>query len=224
MAEPGYETVLGVRYGAGPRARFSDIEAVLDDLARHPATALHIARKLAVHFVSDQPETRLIADLAQSFRDSDGDLGMVTAVLIDHPLGRDSFGAKAKRPMDYILSGVRALAPPADRLSALSNADLRNLFDRPMQAMGQTYRRAPGPDGWPEAIEAWITPQGLAARIGWAMAAPVAFRRDLPDPREFVKTALGPLANEPTKFAARAAETRWEGIGLVLSAPEFNRR
>ena len=224
MAEPGYETVLGVRYGAGPRARFSDIEAVLDDLARHPATALHIARKLAVHFISDQPDPRLIADLAHSFRDSDGDLGVVTAVLIDHPLGQDSFGAKAKRPMDYILSGVRALAPPAERLTALSNTDLRNLFDRPMQAMGQTYRRAPGPDGWPEATEAWITPQGLAARIGWAMAAPVAFRRDLPDPREFVTTALGPLASEATKLAARAAETRWEGIGLVLSAPEFNRR
>jgi uncharacterized protein (DUF1800 family) len=44
------------------------------------------------------------------------------------------------------------------------------------------------------------------------------------DPRAFVETALGPLARAETRFAARVAAERWEGIALVLASPEFNRR
>jgi hypothetical protein len=46
----------------------------------------------------------------------------------------------------------------------------------------------------------------------------------LPDPRDFVVTALGPLASEVTTFAAGAAESRHEGVGVVLASADFNRR
>ena len=53
--EPGRHPVLGKRYGdAGVRAG----EACLADLARHPSTARHIARKLAAHFVAETPPHR----------------------------------------------------------------------------------------------------------------------------------------------------------------------
>ncbi len=224
LAEPGAETVLGRSYGGDGRAQLDDVLAALDDLAAHPATAAHIARKLAVHFTSDTPDAALVADLTQTFQRTQGDLAAVTGVLIDHPATHASFGHKVLRPLDFVLSGMRALAPEQARLSGLSNLELRNLFDLPLEAMGQPHREAPGPDGWPEAAEDWITPQGLAARISWAMSAPSEIRRDLPDPRSFVETALGPLASAETQFAARAAETRWEGVGLILSAPEFHRR
>ncbi|HEX9857469.1 MAG TPA: DUF1800 family protein, partial [Paracoccaceae bacterium] len=51
-AEPGPERVLGRVY-AGPGA--APVLEALDDLAVRPETARHIARKLAVHFVADQP-------------------------------------------------------------------------------------------------------------------------------------------------------------------------
>ncbi len=224
LAEPGAETVLGRSYGGADPARIEDITAALDDLAAHPATAAYIARKLAVHFTSDNPDAGLVRALEARFRDTEGDLASVTGVLIDHRASLDSFGQKARRPLDFVLGAVRALGPEADRLRAMRAGTVRDLFDRPLQGMGQAYRRAPGPDGWPETLEAWISPQGLAGRIGWAMAAPSEFRPDLPDPRGFVDLALGPLASEATRFAAAAAETRWEGVGLILSAPEFNRR
>lgn len=223
-AEPGPETVLGRSYGDSEPARLDDILAALDDLARHPATAAHLARKLAVHFTADDPDPDLVAALTETYRASDGDLAAVTAVLIDHPASLASFGQKARRPLDFVLAAVRALAPAPALLDGLSNKDLNDLFDRPLRAMGQAYREAPGPDGWPEAIASWITPQGLAGRIGWAMSAPSDLRRDLPDPRAFAEVALGDLAGPETRFAAAAAETRWEGIGLILSAPEFHRR
>jgi uncharacterized protein (DUF1800 family) len=82
----------------------------------------------------------------------------------------------------------------------------------------------PGPDGWSEASEAWISPQGLAIRIGWAMQMPRRIVDPLPDPRVFVATALGPLAGAATLFAAEAAESRADGVGVVLASADFNRR
>ena len=94
----------------------------------------------------------------------------------------------------------------------------------PMALMDQPFQQPSGPDGWPEKAEAWLAPQSLAGRIQWAMAAPRAFQRSNLDPREFVKTALGDVAGPSVLFAAQAAESKWEGIGLILASPDFNRR
>ena len=55
------KTVLGKRY---PDTGVEQGRAVLADLARHPATAQHIAQKLARHFVADEPPPSLVAKLA----------------------------------------------------------------------------------------------------------------------------------------------------------------
>ena len=52
LHEPGEQMVLGKRY---PDTGVAQGRAVLADLARHPATAQHIAQKLARHFVADEP-------------------------------------------------------------------------------------------------------------------------------------------------------------------------
>ena len=90
--------------------------------------------------------------------------------------------------------------------------------------MGQPWQRPGGPDGWPEQDSAWVTPQALSARLRWAVAAPPVLRPDLPDPRAFAGQALGPYLSGQIRFAAEAAESRAEAIGLVLASPAFQRR
>ena len=89
--------------------------------------------------------------------------------------------------------------------------------------MGHPLEAPPGPDGWPEADADWITPQRLAARLQWAMAAPYRLTKILPRPEDFARAALGASLPEPVRFAAASAETRAEGIGLVLASPAFQR-
>jgi len=62
--EPGPQTVLGKAYRD---TGFEQGKAVLADLARHPATALHVATKLARHFVGDEPPGPLVEALRQKF-------------------------------------------------------------------------------------------------------------------------------------------------------------
>lgn len=223
MAEPDAETVLGKVYGGG-EPRLEDIFAALDDLAVHPDTAVHLARKVAVHFTSDDPDEGMVQDMTAAYLASDGALMSLYEVMLAHSETWSSFGRKVKQPIDFIISSLRALDVPERSFKKLKNNQLNALIRTPLAAMGQPLFRPLGPDGWEEEATHWVTPQGLAARLQWAMGAPSAIYRSLPDPRKFVTDALGGIADDRLLFAAKNAETRREGVGLVLASPGFQRR
>ena len=220
-AEPGSETILGVTYGD---TGLEPVLQALDDLATRPETAAHLARKLAVHFVADDPDPDLVAALETTWRTTGGDLLEVTRTLVTHPAALADAARKVRQPFDFVVAAFRALGLGPDRILAMAPRDLRRFVLNPMAAMGQRFQRPRGPDGWPEDAAHWITPQLLAARIDWAMTAPSALVRPLPDPRNFVQTALGSIAGADLVWAVSAAEKAREGIGLVLASPAFNRR
>lgn len=222
MAEPGAETILGQSYGGRPG--LAPIHAALNDLATHPATAAHIARKLAVHFVSDTPPPDLISDLRDTFLNSGGDLMQCYATLLHHPKAWTDVAPNIRPPDEFVSAALRALAVQPKVMLALGPAQIRRLLQTPMRLMGQPWQQPAGPDGWPEGDSAWITPQGIAARLEWAVNAPARLVPDLPDPRIFVQDILRPAPPAEVAFAANAAETRADAIGLILCAPAFQRR
>jgi uncharacterized protein (DUF1800 family) len=222
-AEPGAERVLGQPFGGDP-ARIEDVHAVLDMLAARPETAAHIARKLVVHFVADDPDPALVADLAAVYSATGGDIGAVAAALAGDPRAVAAPATKVRRPFELVVAGLRALGLSGADVATLAPAQANRHLLAPMAAMGQPWLAPAGPDGFPEVAAAWITPQRLAARIDWAMTAPAALVPSLPDPRDFAVAALGGLAAGTLAAAVGGAETRAEGVGLVLASPAFNRR
>ncbi|MFW2588569.1 DUF1800 domain-containing protein [Sagittula sp. SSi028] len=223
MAEPGAETVLGQSYGGDGAAHIRDIEAALRDIANHPAVADHMAWKLAVHFLSDQPPPDLVAAVAAAWRESAGDLPTVYAALLNHPAAWTPGRRNVKPPFDFIASACRALDMSAAALTELRENPFRQRFVLPMRHMGHTWQKPDGPDGLPEEDSAWITPQAMAARLQWAVTMPQMLMPALPDPRRFVDVALGPDVPEAVRFAAGAAESVADGVGLVLASPAFQR-
>lgn len=223
FAEPGPETVLGKTYGGNP-ARLDHVLQALRDLAVHPATAQHIARKLAVHFVSDRPDPALVQHVAGRFADTGGNLMAVATALLEHPSSWGTGPGNVKPPLDFIASAFRALVPDPDRIRGLKPGTVRRLLLHPLALMGQPWQRPNGPDGWAEEDSAWITPQGVSTRLRWALSVPQRLRPALPDPREFATSALGSFAPASVHLAARTAESRSDAIGLVLASPAFQRR
>ncbi|MDA5556433.1 DUF1800 domain-containing protein [Shimia sp. MMG029] len=223
--EPGAETVLGQTYGTR-RARISDIHAALRDLARHPETARHLAQKIARHFLGDQPDAGLVMELEIRYRETDGDLGAVVEAMLRHEAAwhaRPEGGGNFKQPEQFVSSALRALAVPEARFLRMDAKTFERLILSPLRHMGQPWRRPFGPDGFAEEDAHWLSPQGMGARLQWALASPAAVAADLPDPREFVGVALGAEAPAVVHFAAKAAENRREGIALVLMSPAFQR-
>ncbi len=78
--QPGAQRVMGKIYEANGVAQG---EAVLADIAQHPATAKFIAGKFARHFVADDPPPALVARLADTFVRFYGDLGALATALLD---------------------------------------------------------------------------------------------------------------------------------------------
>ncbi len=219
-AEPGTGQILGKTWGSNNPA-LNDIFAFLDDLAINPQTASHIASKLAVHFISEAPPAGLVATMAETYSGSGGDLFQVYQTLLNHPASMKPPGSKAKWPTEYVVSSLRAL-DVGDELIGASLDDLQGLHTS-MQAMGQDLFRAPGPDGLSEAAADWITPPTLAARIEWAGLLANKFGQDL-DPRLLLDEVLGKVASPELRLVVAEAESRWEGVALMLVSPEFNRR
>ena len=108
-AEPGPIAVpfLGKSYG-GQRRTIEDVHALLADLAALPATARHICRKLAVHFIADDPPAALVKAMVDAWQRSGGQLMDVYAAMLDHPAAWQEPGRKARQPYDYVVTGLRA--------------------------------------------------------------------------------------------------------------------
>ncbi len=221
-SEPGQAKVLGKLYG-GARDGEESIADVLNDLARHPDTARHIANKLATHFISDAPPKDLVKALEMEFLASDGDLMRVSEALLRHPAAWHESRANFKQPDLFVSSALRALAVSDQQIENVSSATINRNLLLPLRKMGQPWGEPAGPDGFEEHDSYWLTPQGMGARLQWSLAAPTAFAGELPDPREFVVNVLGSRASDAVMFAARAAENRREGVALVLMSPEFQR-
>ncbi|WP_246026754.1 DUF1800 domain-containing protein [Paracoccus luteus] len=223
-AEPGADVVLGESYGGPGTSGMDEIRRAMTDLAGHPATAAHLSRKLAVHFVADDPPDALVADLTDAWRGSGGDLATVYGVLVRHPALMAGFRHKARQPFDFIAASLRALGLGEAGVMALDSQRVQQALAYPLTLMGQPWNRARGPDGWPDRAEDWITPQMLSARIGWSLRQPARLVDPLPDPRAFLATALGSTASEPLARAVPRAESAREGVAIVLASSDFNRR
>jgi uncharacterized protein (DUF1800 family) len=219
--EPGDDVILGAEYGGEGVA---PILRALADLALRPETARHLAGKLAVHFVADDPDPALVAAIEADWLRTGGDLGAVISALLAHPAAWTAEAQKARQPFDFTVAALRALGVTGAQVAALPEADFLALILDPLAAMGQPWQMAPGPDGWAEEAEAWITPQGMAARIDWALDAPDKLVTPLPEARALVARALGSRAEAALVWAVGASESQREAVGLVLASPAFNRR
>jgi len=208
--EPGSQTILGKRYSQdGVNQGIS----VLRDLCRHPATATHIATKLARHFVADDPPPALVSRLAKTFSDTDGDLAEVSKALVLAPEAWTPTLSKVRSPNEYLCALIRATGVTL-KPNAIT-ADLSN--------MGQALWQPSGPNGYPDTVAAWASPEGMAARMEVVSALAHRAEPSL-DPRTFAESHLGDLLSDHTRDAISRAETVPQGLSLVFLSPEFMRR
>jgi uncharacterized protein (DUF1800 family) len=206
--EPGPKAVLGKTYAD---LGMSQGRAVLADLARHPATAEHVARKLARHFVADDPPEPLVGRLAQRFRDSDGNLKELAKALVDAPEAWETPPTKLKRPNEWLTAMGRAMPLQGNAVQAM----------RSRARMGEPLWGVAAPQGFPDVQAAWT--DGLAQRLD--IAEIVAGQMEaIVDPQELLEATLGPLASPDTRRAVARADSRQQALTIALMAPEFHRR
>jgi uncharacterized protein (DUF1800 family) len=208
LHEPGPQTVLGKNY---PQAGMDQGRAVLGDLARHPATAQHIAQQLAAHFVADEPPPSLVAKLAKSFKDSDGNLKEVAKTLIAADESWTPRRQKLKSPAQWVAAGLR--------LTGAQGTVPIGLTINAQATLGEPLWRPLAPNGFSDTEAAWI--DGVPHRLDIANA--FAGRVPAADPLALLESSLGPLASPETRETVARAETRRQALALLFMTPEFLR-
>jgi len=206
--EPGTHTVIGREY---PDTDFGQGRAVLTDLARDPATARHIATKLARHFVADDPPPALVDRLASRFVETDGNLKEVAQALVTAPEAWEPKQVKIKRPAEWLVSALRATGQKGNIQRIVGGLNL----------LGEPLWRPPAPKGFPDNNAAWL--DGLAQRLDIANAFAQRVADQL-DPPAIAETTIGPIASAETREAIGRAESKPQALALLLMAPEFLRR
>jgi len=211
LHEPGAKLMRNTRYADGG---FGQGVAVLNDLARAPATAHFLAGKLARHFVADEPPPALIARLAGAFTASEGDLATVYRTLIDAREAWEAGLAKYKTPNDFITSAYRGLGLPVEEGAAAL---------APFELLGQRTWQPGSPAGWPDRSADWDGASALLKRIEWAdgIGARLGSRCDA---QQLAPLLLGANLATPTRTAIAHAASAGQATTLLLAAPEFLRR
>ncbi len=209
--EPGVKTVLGQRIAEGA----DGLTQVLHALSRHPATATHLATKLARHFVADEPPPALVDRLAQAFRRSDGDLPSVYRVLAGAPEAWAAAPAKLKSPEEMVLSTARVLG--------LGGKAFERQPDAGAGLLGQRVQAAASPAGWPDAAAEWLGPDAVWKRVEWATRVADRVGTQV-DARALAASSLGPLLTANTAKQIERAADGSQALALLLLSPEFQRR
>jgi len=214
LHEPGGRQVMGRVY---PEGEEDQARAILHDLAYHPATANHIAQKLARHFVADNPPAPLVARLQANYIKTGGRLDALAQTLIDSPEAWTPDAAKFKTPYEFLISTWRATGQAPD-LSAPQK------FVGSLSVMGQRPFSADSPKGWSDEASDWASSDGVVKRLAWAEQAAAVMSGQSLDPNDTAKAALGARLTPAAAQAIGRAETRTEAFAVLLMSPEFQRR
>ncbi len=209
--QPGRRAIMGRSYDQSGEAQ---ARAILSDLAAHPATAAHLAAKLARHFAGDDPPPALVERLRTAYLESGGDLPALYRVLIAAPETWRPAPAKFRTPWDWSIAALRGVG--AREIEGRRMAGLLN-------QLGQPLWRPGSPAGYDDIDASWAGPDALVRRV--EAAERIAERAGrLVDARTLAPRLLGERLGPATVQAIARAETPEQGLALLLVSPEFLRR
>ncbi|QYD68009.1 DUF1800 domain-containing protein [Paraburkholderia edwinii] len=209
--EPGTRTIIGRQYDQTGEAQPL---AVLHDFASSPATAHHVADKLARHFISDTPPPDVVSRVANAFTQSGGDLPTVYRALIESPQAWSPASAKFKSPWEWTISAMRGLGWQ----------DLGDLQTAPLfTQLGQPIWRPGSPAGYDDVAASWASPDALLRRVELAqrLASRVGDRLDA---RTLGDHLFAGSLSMPTATAVSRAESASTAFALLFVSPDFQRR
>lgn len=208
--EPGDWVVLGKTYRNDGQATGT---RTLEDLARHPSTARHVARKMVRHFVADAAPRSLVEKLERRFRDTDGDLRETARTLVMADEAWVDEARKLVPPVDLVVQVVRSLGlnTAAGEMLRLANQ------------LGQPLWQPPSPKGWPDDDNYWASASALSERLRIAEQVARSLDKSV-DPRALAEGLFGAAMHQETRQAIARAENREQGLELLVMSADFQRR
>jgi uncharacterized protein (DUF1800 family) len=234
----GEKTVLGESFPRGQNE--AEGLRLLELLARHPATAKHLARQLCARFVADIPPDSCVTAATAAYTSSDGDIKEVVRAIVKDPSfwAKSARGTKLKTPLELLASAARALDARPDGSLQLAKT---------MSKLGEPLLQERVPTGYPDSEPEWASGGGMLARMSFASdlgagnvrGFDVPWDESLPaggDVDQLITTFGGSmlglaadsrtllLVHEEVNALQDPEQKRAAAVALLIGSPEFQRQ
>ena len=164
--------------------------------------------------MADDPQSDLVNRLAAAFTKSGGDLLSLTTALVDDDAAWSTTQEKLRTPQEFLLAASRALNLPPEKPQPLMRA---------LNELGQPLWKPSSPNGFADTLQQWASSEGMKVRL--AYAALMARQSQVAgNPSEVTAAILGDATSPETTQAIARAESKAQGLALLLMSPEFQRR
>lgn len=211
--EPGVRNILGKSYIAG---EVSQGEAVLRDLAVHRKTAEFVSYKLAQHLVADKPPQKLVTAMTKTWIKTEGNIKAVVTTLVKHAQSWEAEPKKYKTPREFIVSALRAVSD-----EEVTDQNLLKVSLRALTQMGHKPFSSGSPAGYSQLNRDWTGSDALMKRIDWVN---FVSKRAPHSPQVVANRIFDSQLSPITVKLIAGAESRAQGLAMLLLSPEFQRR
>ena len=211
--QPGARIILGKSYGDNGEAQG---RSVLHDLARHRKTAEFISYKLVQHLITDQPPKQLVSAMVDTWVKTEGNIKAVVTTMIKHPQSWDRQSNKFKTPREFVVSAYRAVNHPE-----AVDQGLLNILMRGLNFMGHKPFASGSPAGYSQLNIAWSGSDALMKRIDWVS---LLSQKTNETPKSVAARIFDSQLSPLTVKLLAGAESRAQGLAMLLLSPEFQRR
>ena len=218
--EPGHHTVMGKTYKQDPSKK---LLSLCKDLARDPKTSLHIAKKLAQHFVADDPPREAIELISDAYNRSGGTLAVVHQAVIDAVVKFSREDDKFLQPEIWLFQVHKAIGGELP-LKFVGDTDDQNgpQLNSILSELGHLNCRSPQPNGWSDMAIDWLTPEMMDRRLRYiGQISNRQMRESGFDPKKYADMLFG-AGSDSAQFVASAPTYRNACIRLFCH-PKFMR-
>jgi uncharacterized protein (DUF1800 family) len=213
--EPGGIRFMGKDY---PPQGQRQAELVLADLAKHAATAEHIAFKLVRHFITDEPTPAMVNRLKNVYLRTGGSLRAVAVALISLPEAWASPLAKLRTPYELAIAQFRALG------TRYAGDEYWTLYST-LYALNQMVWESPSPEGYSDDTPHWQDPDGMTIRLDTAQLSAWVYgdryRGGIP---ALAAALFDRMLSPATRERIAGIGERNGALTILFSSPEFQRR
>ena len=129
-------------------------------LARHPATAHRLARKLYAYFISEiaAPDERAVSAIANAYMQNDGNIKAVLRALFSSEAFLGSEFARYSWPIEFVVRSIKETGWNGLSVDAAMT---------PLVNMGQSLYEPPDVNGWALGAE-WFSTASMLSRMNFA--------------------------------------------------------
>jgi uncharacterized protein (DUF1800 family) len=218
---------------------FEEVERAVALLCRQPSTARFVSRKLAMHFVADEPPAAIVDQMARTFLSTDGSIAAVLKTLFLHRDFVNGLAAptpkfdKFKDPMQFVVSSLRLGYDG----KVMTMTNFRPIVGW-LQQLGQPLYGRVTPDGYALTEAAWTSSGQMVRRfeiaraIGSGGAGLFTTDDNKPGPNvgfpmltsRFYYDMIEPVLRAQTRAALGRTASQQEWNAMLLASPDWMHR